>query len=465
MIGVSGIRGVIGDEFTPGMALDFVQAYTTWLKSQNPDNNQKPVVLLARDTRPSGEMMHHAVLAGLLGGGCRIIDLGIVSTPTLQLSIPRHQADGAICITASHNPVEWNALKFFQPSGMYLDKEMGQKVVEIYHSKKFLHGSWAQMGTLEEDLEATEKHIERVLEYVDVEAIKAKHFTVVLDGCNGAGSLISPQLLERLGCSVAKINCEPTGLFAHNPEPLNENLAQLAEAVTAHKADIGFAHDADADRVAVVTDEGVPIGEDYSLVWAVAHFLENRRRGPVVTNLSTSMAVEAVAARHDCEVFRSAVGDVNVSSKMHEVKAVIGGEGNGGVIIPDIQFGRDGIAALALILEYLAKSDQTAAELNRSLPRFHISKTAIHLSDFPKEKMPALMSWLKTKESKTSRVDERDGVKFEWPKNGPTTSWAHIRPSGTEPIVRVICEAQTEAEAARIQKSMRQEIESVAESL
>jgi len=455
MISVSGIRGIIGSALSPGNALDFVQAYAAWLKSKGLD---RPTVLLARDTRPSGEMMRHAVLAGLISSGCRVIDLGVVATPTLQLAIPHHRADGAICITASHNPVEWNALKFFQPSGMYLDKPMGTAVIDIYNSKNFICGSWEQMGTVETDEAATTRHMQRVLQLVDQEAIKERHFKVVLDGCNGAGSVISPLVLHALGCETVQINCELTGLFPHNPEPLNENLVQLAEAVREHGADIGFAHDADADRVAVVTNEGEPIGEDYSLVWAVAHVLKNRKRGPVVTNLSTTMAVEAVARQHDCPTYRSPVGDINVSSRMKEAGAVIGGEGNGGVIIPDIQYGRDGIAALALILEFVAQSGVRAADLSRSLPRFHILKSTV---DFPKEKMGALLTWLKSKE-KTARIDERDGLKMEWPREGETTSWAHIRPSGTEPFVRVICEAQSEQEARRIEKTMRDEIASVA---
>lgn len=454
MISVSGIRGIIGTALTPGNALDFVQAYAAWLKQ----SNARPTVLLASDTRPSGEMMRHAVLAGLIGSGCRIIDLGIVATPTLQLAIPRCEADGAICITASHNPVEWNALKFFQPNGMYLDKTMGAQVIEIYHSKNFACGSWEQMGTVELNHQATQWHLEKVLALVNIKAIRAKHFKVVLDCCCGAGTVISPALLDELGCSVAKINCDLSGIFPHNPEPLNENLGQLCEAVKEHEADIGFAHDADADRVAVITNDGVPIGEDYSLVWAVAHTLKNRKQGPVVTNLSTTIAVESVAREYGCEAHRTPVGDINVSSKMKEVSAVIGGEGNGGVIIPDIQYGRDGIAALALVLEFLAASSMTAAELSRSLPRFHIIKSTV---DFPKEKMGALLTWLKSKE-KTARLDERDGIKFEWPPDGQTTSWAHVRPSGTEPFVRVICEAQTEVEAKRIEETMRKEIEAFA---
>ena len=453
MIGVSGIRGVIGKGFTPGMALDFVQAYAAWLKTNS--GKEKPRVLLARDTRPSGEMMKHAVLAGLLGSGVEILDLGVVSTPTMQLAIPRLQADGAICITASHNPVEWNALKFFQSNGMYLDKAMGTEVLRLWKDKSFVTGSWQEMGTVTPEETSIQAHLDAILKYVDADAIRARHFNVVLDCCCGAGTTISPLLLEELGCSVAKINCDLSGIFPHNPEPLNENLVQLADAVKEHGADVGFAHDADADRVALVTNEGEPIGEDYSLVWAVAHTLKNRRLGPVVTNLSTSMAVDAVAREYSCEVFRSAVGDVNVSSMMKETGAVIGGEGNGGVIMPDFQYGRDGIAGLAYLLEFIAKSGLNAADLNRTIPRFAGIKKTV---EFPVERMPQLLQWLKSKE-KTARSDERDGLKLEWPKEGITTSWAHIRPSGTEPIVRVICEAQTREEAERIDRKMREEIE------
>jgi phosphomannomutase len=457
MISVSGIRGVVGSALSPGMALDFVQSYAAFLKK----NSVKPLVLLARDTRPSGEMMRHAVLAGLIGAGCRVLDLGIVSTPTLQLSIPFHKADGAICITASHNPVEWNALKFFQPSGMYLDKAQGNEVIRIYNDKDFVCGTWEDMGSVETDGEAISRHIEAIMKLVDANAIRARKFKVVLDGCCGAGNTISPLVLRELGCDVVHINADLSGLFPHNPEPLPVNMVQLCEAVKANNADIGFAHDADADRVAVVTNDGEFIGEDYSLVWAIAHYLKNRKRGPVVTNLSTSMAVEAVARMNDCETFRSPVGDANVSGMMHETGAVIGGEGNGGVIMPDIQYGRDGIAALAFTLDFLAKEGKSSGEMHRELPHFFIVKSTI---DFPNEKVKPLITWLKSKE-KTARIDERDGLRLDWPQNGNTTSWAHIRPSGTEPFVRVICEAQTEEEANRMQKHLRDEINSIAGAL
>jgi phosphomannomutase len=455
MIGVSGIRGVVGAALSPGKALAFVQAYATWLKR----HTERPKVLLARDTRPTGEMMRHAVLSGLLASGCEVIDLDIVATPTLQLSIPRLEADGAICITASHNPVEWNALKFFQPNGMYIDKAMGADVLEIYHARSFSCNGWDKMGSVTTNNDAVDFHLQKVLSLVDVEKIRQRKFKVVLDCCCGAGTTISPQLLEALGCEVIPLHCDLTGVFPHNPEPLNKNLTELCKAVPAHGADVGFAHDADADRVALVTNDGFPIGEDYALVWAVAHTLKNRKRGPVVTNLSTSMAVDAVAKQYDCAVSRTPVGDINVSSKMKEIGAVIGGEGNGGVIIPDIQYGRDGMATLAYLLEFIAESGTSASELSSTIPRFANIKSTI---DFPREKTTELLTWLKVKE-KNARVDERDGVKFEWPKNGETQSWAHIRPSGTEPFVRVICEAQTEEEAERIQSSFRQEMEAFAE--
>jgi len=454
MFSVSGIRGVVGDSLTPQVALDFVQSYAAYLKQTNP----KPLVLLARDTRPTGEMMRHAALAGLLAGGARVLDLGVVSTPTLQFAIKRLGAQGAICITASHNPVEWNALKFFQPSGMYLDKEQGNEVIRINNEKSFSCGSWGEMGTLETDNsgEAIEAHLQHILSLVDVEKIRARKFKVVLDACNGAGGTISPILLERLGCEVSIINGKLDGVFAHNPEPLNENMVQLMSAVLSHAADIGFAHDADADRVAVVTNLGEPIGEDYSLVWGVAHVLKNRTKGPVVTNLSTSSAVETLAEQHGCEWFRAPVGDANVSGKMLEVGAAIGGEGNGGVIWPEMQLGRDGIAAIALVLEFLAVEGKSASQIHAELPRYSILKTTHEL---PRELLQPLFAHLKSKYSHAS-FDERDGLRLVFPDK----SWVHVRGSGTEPIVRLILEARTPEHAQELQAQFKEEIASLSQT-
>jgi len=464
MVSVSGIRGVVGGALTPQVALDFVQAYAAYLRTSPPPQPSpasgrggsigEPLVLLARDTRPTGEMMRHAALAGLLAGGARVLDLGVVATPTLQFAIRRLNAQGAICITASHNPVEWNALKFFQPSGMYLDKAQGGEVIRIFNDKAFACGSWNAMGTLEHDSrnEAIEAHLEHIMSLVDVEKIRARKFRVVLDACNGAGGTISPLLLHRLGCDVSIINGELNGLFAHNPEPLNENMTQLMGAVREHGADIGFAHDADADRVALVTDEGQPIGEDYSLVWAVAHVLKNRMRGPVVTNLSTSSAVETLAQRFDCPFFRTPVGDANVSGKMLEVGAVIGGEGNGGVIWPEMQLGRDGIAAIALMLEFLAIEGKTASQLHKELPRYFNLKTTHEL---PREVMQPLFARLK-EGYPNATFDERDGLRLDF----PDASWVHVRGSGTEPIVRLILEARTPEQAQQLQGEFMGEIAS-----
>ncbi len=461
MKGVSGIRGVVGRGMTPQVALNFTSAFVTYLRGQGLEH---PKILLARDTRPTGDMMRHAILSGLIAGGAQVLDLGIATTPTLQYAIPFHRADGAICITASHNPVEWNALKFFAPSGMYLDKAQGQQVLDLANEAdegkpNFTFAMWEGMGRVDADEGATSRHLRGVLDYIDAEAIRARKFKVVLDGCCGAGNVISPQLIRELGCELIHINADLSGHFPHPPEPLNENLAQLAQAVKAHHADIGFAHDADADRVAMVTDEGEPIGEDYSLVWAVAHVLKHRRQGPVVTNLSTTMAVEAVARTFGCEVFRAPVGDVNVSAMMRDENAVIGGEGNGGVIMPDFQFGRDGIAALGLTLESLALSGLSASEFNRTLPRFSISKGTVQFEvGANRERFKRLSDWLKSRE-KAASCDERDGLKLLWEQKGEVTAWAHIRPSGTEPFVRVICEARTPEESKRTQKAMRDEIQ------
>ena len=400
-------------------------------------------------------MMRHAALAGLLAGGARVLDLGVVSTPTLQFAIKRLSAQGAICITASHNPVEWNALKFFQPSGMYLDKEQGQEVIRINNEKSFGCGTWEEMGTLETDDsgEAIHAHLTHILSLVDVEKIRARKFKVVLDACNGAGGTISPILLERLGCEVSIINGKLDGVFAHNPEPLNENMVQLMSAVLSHAADIGFAHDADADRVAVVTDAGEPIGEDYSLVWGVAHVLKNRLRGPVVTNLSTSSAVETLAEQYGCAWFRAPVGDANVSGKMLQVGAAIGGEGNGGVIWPEMQLGRDGIAAIALVLEFLAIEGKTASQIQLELPRYSILKTTHEL---PRESLLPLFAHLKLKYAHAS-FDERDGLRLVFEDK----SWVHVRGSGTEPIVRLILEARTMEQAQALQTEFKEEIASL----
>jgi phosphomannomutase len=430
MISVSGVRGIVGRALTPEIICRFAQAYGCYLSQTY--RTDKPKVLIARDTRKSGEMLRHAVLSGLLGTGCQVTDLGICATPTLQFSIPHHKADGAICITASHNPIQWNAMKFFRPNGMYLTADLGKELLDIYHGNQFTCRAWDGMGSLDEDHEAVRRHLERVLSSVDADLIRSKNFRVVVDCCNGAGTTITPTLLRRLGCEVIELNCDVYGDFPHDPEPIAANLAQLCDAVKRHGADVGFAHDADADRVSVVTEQGEALGEEYSLILAV-HFILSLRKGPVATNLSTSMAIDELAGRYGCAVHRTPVGEVNVAEKMREVGAVIGGEGNGGIINPDIHLTRDGMAGLALILNLLAESKPTVSELAAAMPRFHIIKKQFR---FPKEKAKELLDALRAEISSDS-VDDRDGLKFLW-----SDRWVHVRPSGTEPIVRVIAEAR-----------------------
>ncbi|MCS6861513.1 MAG: phosphoglucosamine mutase [Abditibacteriales bacterium] len=444
MISVSGVRGIVGGALTPEIACRFAQAYGCYLSQTLQRSNvptfRHPKVLLARDTRRSGVMLRHAVLAGLLGTGCHVIDLGICATPTLQLSVPFHRADGAICITASHNPIQWNALKFFRPNGMYLSAELGQQLLEVYHRGKFGCCGWDGLGSLDADGEATRRHVERILSSVDADAIRSKHFRVVIDCCNGAGAVITPYLLRRLGCEVIELNCDIHSNFPHDPEPIAANLAELCAAVRRHGADVGFAHDADVDRVSIVTEQGEALGEEYSLIFAV-HFVLSRRKGAVVTNLSTSMAIDDVARQHGCTVYRTPVGEVNVAEKMRDIGAVIGGEGNGGIINPDIHLTRDGPAGLALILNLLAESNQKVSKLAAGLPRYVIVKKQFR---FPREKAPELLNALR-RAIPADSVDERDGLKFLW-----SDRWVHVRPSGTEPIVRVIAEAKDMATAEQL---------------
>lgn len=449
MISVAGIRGIVGRALTPEVALRYARAYGTYCLQGKDCKGERPKVLLARDTRPSGVMIRHAVLAGLLDTCCEVIDLGIAATPTLQLAIFHHQADGAVAITASHNPGEWNALKFFRPNGMYLNKASGQEFLDLSARGELRRSRWDQLGTWTEDDEATRRHIDRIETLVNVPLIRQRKFKVALDCCNGAGSVITPLLLKELGCEPILVNCDVSGDFPHNPEPVNENLYQLCSVVKDRGADVGFAHDADVDRVAVVMENGEPIGEDYSLVLATAYVL-SKKKGPVVTNLSTTQAMDDLATRYGCELHRTPIGDVNVSEKMHEVGAVVGGEGNGGVVLPDVQFARDGVAALALILEALADSGKKMSELAAELPRYPIIKRVVH---FPREKLPAAWDDL-LQFMEAAKVDDRDGLRFVWDHR-----WVHVRPSGTEPFVRIIAEARKRSEAEGLCDLVAQRLE------
>ena len=432
MISVSGVRGIVGETLTPEIVARFSTAFASF--------TEKGTVIVGSDTRTSNQMFKYAVFSGLLSGGSQVIDVGICPTPSIQLMVEKLKADGGIAITGSHNPAEWNALKFIRPDGIFLYPEEGKTLLKIYDEEKLERVSWDKIKKIYRNNSAIENHLSEVFQIVNREKIKNKRFKVVLDACNGAGALISPELLRELGCEVIELNCRPDGIFAHSPEPIASNLKKLSQLVKSRKADIGFAHDADADRVAIVTEKGEILGEDYSLLLATK-FMLSKRKGLVVTNLSTTQALDDVAGEFGCPVKRTKIGDVHVSRCIKEERGVIGGEGNGGVIIPQVHYARDGIAAMALLLEYLAETNESISTLASQLPRYYIVKRKLK---FNKMDFPLLETRLK-REFKGAKFNFLDGVKVNLEKG-----WIHIRLSGTEPIVRIITEAKTKKEAENL---------------
>jgi len=429
LISASGVRGIVGQTFTPEIVARFSAAFGNFVR--------KGRVVVGSDTRTSNQMLSYAVFSGLLSVGCEIVDAGVCPTPSLQLMVEELKADGGIAITGSHNPIEWNALKFIRPDGLFLYPEQGKELLELYRTKKIERVLWNGIKKVHQETSAIENHLEKVLTLVDKGKIKSKKFKVVLDVCNGAGALISPELIRRLGCEVVELNCEPNGIFSHPPEPIPSNLKELSEIVKAEGADVGFAHDADADRVALVSEEAEILPESYSLLLA-SKFILRKKKGLVVTNLSTTQALDDIAREFSCYVKRTKVGDIYVSRCMREEGAVIGGEGNGGVIIPQIHYARDGIAAIALLLEYMATSNKSLSELADEIPRYYMIKGK---TNFPKENLSLLKVDLR-REFEEDKLNFLDGVKVYLSKG-----WVHIRASGTEPVVRIIVEAKNKKDA------------------
>jgi phosphomannomutase len=438
MVSISGVRGVIGESLTPEVVMRWGQAYGTYVGGGR--------VVVGRDTRVSGEMVKHSVLAGLLATGCGIIDLGVVTTPTATIMIEELGADGGIVISASHNPIEWNALKFFSADGQYLDDAEGRALLAVGERGDFRRAKWHQIREVEANTRAADVHLKKVLGIVDVEAIRAKKFRVALDSCNGAGVEITARLLTELGCDLVRIHCTPDGLFPHDPEPSFENLQDLCKLVRAEQnVDAAFAQDPDADRLAVVNEQGAFIGEEYTLA-LVADYLLAERPGKVVINMSTSRSIEDLAARRGSTCERVAVGEVNVARRMREVGAVIGGEGNGGVIDPRVHYGRDSLVGMALILELMARRGRKLSELVGELPRYHMLKTK---AACPADRLAAAMAEMRREgESSGARVNDLDGLRLDWPD-----AWVHVRSSNTEPVIRVIGEAADERRVKQLVNS------------
>jgi phosphomannomutase len=439
-ISISGVRGVVGQSLTPKLLTRFAQAFGT--------HTGAGTIVIGRDPRTSGEMVKHAVVAGILSTGSRVIDIGVCPVPTVQLQVRHRRAQGGIAITASHNPAEWNALKFIGSSGLFLDAGQARELLDIYHQGQYTKVGGAEIRTVEEVAGATDLHIKSILDVLGPLPKSQKRLRVVLDSCNGAGSLVGPKLIEALGAEVIPLNVTPDGSFPRPAEPLAENLGDLCRAVKDHQADIGFAQDMDADRLAIVSEQGLPIGEDYTLVLATLHVLA-REKGPVVANLSTTSAVGDVAKRFDCPVFLTKIGEVNVTDAMRQHSAVIGGEGNGGVIYPRINFARDSLVGMALVLHLLAESGKSVTQLLETIPRYSIVKEKMSC---PSQRIPVVLRMLRQEFAKFP-LDTRDGVKVVTPDG-----WFLVRGSNTEPILRIVAEAKTEAQAKNMVAELYQQV-------
>jgi len=439
-ISISGVRGVVGQSLTPKLLTRFAQAFGTHTGSGT--------IVIGRDPRTSGEMVKHAVVAGVLSTGSRVIDIGVCPVPTVQLQVRHRRAQGGIAITASHNPAEWNALKFIGSSGLFLDAGQARELLDIYHQGQYTKVGGAEIRTVEEVAGATDLHIKSILDVLGPLPMSQKRLRVALDSCNGAGSLVGPKLIEALGAEVIPLNVTPDGSFPRPAEPLAENLGDLCRAVKDHQADIGFAQDMDADRLAIVSDQGLPIGEDYTLVLATLHVL-GREKGAVVANLSTTSAVGDVAKRFDCPVFLTKIGEVNVTDAMRQHHAVIGGEGNGGVIYPRINFARDSLVGMALVLHLLAESGKSVTQLLETIPRYSIVKEKMSC---PSQRIPVVLRMLRQEFAKFP-MDTRDGVKVVTPDG-----WFLVRGSNTEPILRIVAEAKTEAQAKNMVAELYQQV-------
>ncbi len=452
---ISGIRGTIGgkvdDNLTPVDVVKFTAAFGTWL--QKTQNKKELTLVIGRDARISGAMVNSLVTATLQGLGINVVDLGLSTTPTVEVMVPELKADGGIILTASHNPKQWNALKLLNGKGEFISGKDGAEMLEIAEKEDFNFAEVDDLGKYETRTDAFDIHIQKILDLpmVDAEAVKSKKFKVVLDAVNSTGGISLPPLLEKLGCEVVKLYCEPNGQFPHNPEPLKEHLTDICDLIKKEGADVGIVVDPDVDRLALIDENGEMFGEEYTLV-AVADYLLRHKKGVAVSNLSSSRALRDVARNLDSEYFASAVGEVNVVTLMKEKNAVIGGEGNGGIIYPDLHYGRDSLVGVALFLTHLAKENKTVSELRAIYPAYYMGKKKIELT--PEIDLDALLVKMQ-EEYKNEEISTIDGVKIDFPEN-----WVHLRKSNTEPIIRIYTEAFSQQEADELADKMIEKIKS-----
>ena len=454
---ISGIRGTIGgktgDNLTPLDAVKFASAYGTWLKSYR--NKAELKVVVGRDARISGPMIHNLVVNTLIGLGIDIIDLGLSTTPTVEVAVPLENADGGIILTASHNPKQWNALKLLNEKGEFLSGAEGEKILEIAEAEAFDFAEVDDLGEIQINDAYMDIHIDEVLNLplVDVEAVKAAGFKVVVDGVNSSGGIIIPRLLKLMGVEVVELYCEPNGHFPHNPEPLKEHLTDISALVISEKADLGIVVDPDVDRLAFISEDGEMFGEEYTLV-AVADYVLSKTPGNTVSNMSSSRALRDITNKYGGKYEASAVGEVNVVELMKKNKAIIGGEGNGGIIYPELHYGRDSVVGVALFLTHLANLKMSVSALRASYPQYYMSKNKIELT--PQIDVDAILLAM-TDKYKSEDITTVDGVKIDFADN-----WVHLRKSNTEPIIRIYTEAATQQLADTLALKIIGEIKTIA---
>jgi len=455
---ISGIRGTIGgnvnDNLTPIDAVKFAAAYGSWLLKRNP-NKEKLTVVLGRDARISGKMLSSLVANTLAGLGINVKDLGLSTTPTVEIAVPIEKADGGIILTASHNPKQWNALKLLNEKGEFLNGQDGEDILKLAETDDYKFADVDNLGIYTKEKGYIDKHIDEVLklELVDVAAIKNANFKVVVDAVNSTGGIAIPSLLDRLGVECVKLYCEPNGHFPHNPEPLAEHLTDISELVIKENADLGIVVDPDVDRLALVCEDGSMFGEEYTLV-ACADYVLGQTSGNTVSNLSSSRALRDVTEKHNGKYRASAVGEVNVVQLMKDTNAVIGGEGNGGIIYPASHYGRDSLVGVALFLSHLAKSKLSCKLLRESYPSYFMSKNKIELT--PKIDVDEILKRVSDK-YKNEDVSTIDGVKIDF-----ENEWVHLRKSNTEPIIRVYTESSSQTKADELAKNIMDVISTIA---
>jgi len=453
---ISGIRGTIGGKPGEGLSpldiVKFTAAYGTWLSARAKDKKRLKVVV-GRDARISGAMVNQLVLGTLNGLGIDVIDVGLSTTPTVEMAVPAEKADGGIILTASHNPKQWNALKLLNEKGEFISAKDGEDVLDIAAKEAYKFAEVNHLGKASAKEGYFQYHIDKILALplVDVKAIKERNFRIVVDGVNSTGGIVVPMLLKALGVeNIIELYCEPTGDFPHNPEPLPENLRDIAKAVKKHNASLGIVVDPDVDRLAIVCEDGEMFGEEYTLVAVADYVLKHHKKGNTVSNLSSTRALRDVTEKTGGQYFASAVGEVNVVELMKEKNAVIGGEGNGGVIYPELHYGRDALAGIALFLSHLARFGKTCSMLRSTYPDYHISKNKIELT--PEINVDKILEGIQTKYKKQP-VNTVDGVKIEFDKE-----WVHLRRSNTEPIIRIYSESESETTADNLAKKIMLDI-------